>query len=74
MGGGSCKGICQRHKSNPDLSQRYYIRGGKRCQTCEVYINWPGMFCPCCNMRLRVKPRYPRGRRIYEEVMQIKTI
>ena len=52
-----CKGICQRHKAlKPNRGGRY-LAGQKRCQDCEIYINWNGFFCPCCGYRLRPKPR-----------------
>ena len=48
----TCKGICIRHK----VSGRY-IYGHKRCQKCEIFIKWDGLWCPCCGYRLRTKPR-----------------
>jgi rRNA maturation endonuclease Nob1 len=53
-----CKGICQHHKAiKPKNGGGRYISGQKRCQVCQVYINWKGDFCPCCGYRLRTKPR-----------------
>ena len=52
-----CKGICSRHKAmRPSTGMRYLI-GQKRCQVCQIFINWQGFFCPCCGYRLRTKPR-----------------
>jgi rRNA maturation endonuclease Nob1 len=52
-----CRGICSRHKAmRPSTGNRYLI-GQKRCQGCQIFINWPGFFCPCCGYRLRNKPR-----------------
>jgi len=49
----TCKGICIRYKaSKPNGVSRYKI-GQKRCNICDVYLEWKGLFCPCCNMRLR---------------------
>jgi hypothetical protein len=48
----TCKGICVRHKA----SCRYAI-GNKRCQVCEIFIKWDGLWCPCCRYRLRIGPR-----------------
>ncbi|MDQ3873466.1 MAG: hypothetical protein M3258_07655, partial [Thermoproteota archaeon] len=31
--------------------------GQKRCQICEIFIKWDGLWCPCCGYRLRTKPR-----------------
>ena len=52
-----CKGICLRHKAiRPKTGQRYLI-GQKRCQVCQLFINWQSIFCPCCGYRLRSRPR-----------------
>jgi hypothetical protein len=40
----------------PSTGMRYLI-GQKRCQVCQIFINWQGFFCPCCGYRLRTKPR-----------------
>jgi len=34
-----------------------YSSGQKRCQICEIFVNWDGLFCPCCGYRLRTRPR-----------------
>ncbi|MDR4512092.1 MAG: hypothetical protein MRJ93_10365 [Nitrososphaeraceae archaeon] len=65
-----CKGICIRHKAiKPKGGQRYTI-GQKRCQECEIFIYWPGLQCPCCGYRLRVKPRNTK----FKEKMLLNTI
>ena len=52
-----CKGICSRHRAiKPTSGQRYTI-GQKRCQVCQMFINWQGFYCPCCGYKLRGKPR-----------------
>ena len=52
-----CKGICSRHKAiRPSTGQRYLV-GQKRCQVCQIFIDWEGIFCPCCGYKLRVTPR-----------------
>ena len=48
----TCKGICSPHKA----SYRY-ATGNKRCQVCEIFIKWDGIFCPCCGYKLRIGPR-----------------
>ncbi len=55
----SCKGICIRFKAiGESISKGRYIKGQKRCQRCDIYINWNiSVFCPCCGTRLRYKPR-----------------
>ena len=34
-----------------------YEQGQKRCPECEVFIEWEGLWCPCCGRMLRSKPR-----------------
>ena len=34
-----------------------YATGQKRCQICEIFIKWDGLWCPCCGCRLRIGPR-----------------
>ena len=52
-----CKGICVRHKATKPVGTGRYSTGQKRCQVCEIFIKWDGVFCPCCGYRLRTKPR-----------------
>ena len=54
----TCKGICQRNKAlKPTKGRGRYVIGQKRCQICGIYLNWKGLWCPCCGSRLRTKPR-----------------
>ena len=48
----TCKGICIRHKASGR-----YIYGNKRCQICDLFVQWDVIFCPCCGRRLRIGPR-----------------
>jgi hypothetical protein len=48
----ACKGICIRYKS-----YRRYAAGSKRCNQCNLFIKWDGLWCPCCGYRLRNGPR-----------------
>jgi predicted amidophosphoribosyltransferase len=34
-----------------------YSTGQKRCQVCEIFLKWEGLWCPCCGYRLRTRPR-----------------
>lgn len=52
-----CKGICIRHKALKPVGDGRYATGQKRCQVCEIFLNWNGLWCPCCGYRLRTKPR-----------------
>lgn len=53
----ACKGLCTRYKAQKLYGVGRYISGQKRCQICEVFVNWSGLWCPCCRQRLRLKPR-----------------
>ncbi|HXX96201.1 MAG TPA: hypothetical protein VEL11_03680, partial [Candidatus Bathyarchaeia archaeon] len=53
----SCNGRCIRHKARKQVGLGRYAAGQKRCQICEVFLQWDGLFCPCCSYRLRTKPR-----------------
>jgi hypothetical protein len=48
-----CKGICIRHKASGR-----YATGHKRCQQCNLFINWDELWCPCCGYKLRTRPRH----------------
>jgi len=53
----ACKGVCERLKAQKPLKVSRYLVGQKRCQTCSVYLEWEGVWCPCCSYRLRTRPR-----------------
>jgi len=54
----SCNGItCTQHKATKPVRIGRYASGQKRCQICAIFINWEGLWCPCCNYKLRTKPR-----------------
>ncbi len=53
----TCKGICIRHKAPRPVIGNRYSTGQKRCQICEIFLRWDGLWCPCCGYRLRMKPR-----------------
>jgi hypothetical protein len=52
-----CKGICVRHKAMKPVATGRYSIGQKRCQVCEIFLKWDGLWCPCCGYRLRTSPR-----------------
>ena len=53
----TCKDMCLQYKARRPPNTRRYSSGQKRCQICDIFINWEGIFCPCCGYRLRFKPR-----------------
>lgn len=64
----ACQGICIRYKADKIAGHGHYIVNHKRCQVCEIFINWEGLWCPCCNFRLRTLPRNAS----YKEKYKIK--
>lgn len=53
----TCKGICYRHKALKPMGAGRYSSEQKRCQICEIFIKWEGIWCPCCGYGLRTRPR-----------------
>lgn len=53
----SCKGVCIRYKAMKEAKAGRYIVGQKRCQVCDIFMRWDGIWCPCCGYRLRSLPR-----------------
>lgn len=53
----SCKGVCPQYKAKKPSGIGRYASGQKRCQICELFIHWDGLWCPCCGYRLRGNPR-----------------
>ena len=58
----ACKEICFSHKAKSDGKNRY-SNNQKRCQTCEIFIKWDGLWCPCCGYMLRTHPRNSKSRK-----------
>ena len=52
-----CKGRCTSYKAQKPIGAGRYALGQKRCQICEIFLKWDGLWCPCCGYRLRTKPR-----------------
>jgi hypothetical protein len=62
-----CKGICIRHKAVKPSGEGRYNTGQKRCQICEIYLNWDGFWCPCCGYRMRTRPRNAKYKAILRQ-------
>jgi len=45
--------------------------GQKRYNSCNIFMKWDGMFCPCCKLQLR---KTPRSRKYREQLATIKMI
>ena len=53
----TCKGICSRYRATKPAKGGRYSNGQRRCQMCEEFLTWEGLWCPCCGYRLRSHPR-----------------
>jgi hypothetical protein len=69
-----CKGICIRHKALKPVGEGRYVTGQKRCQVCEMFLNWNGLWCPCCGYRLRTKPRNLKYKAKLQEDKKVEKI
>ena len=58
----ACKEICVNHKAKSNGKDRY-TNNQKRCQICEIFIEWEGTWCPCCGYMLRTHPRNNKSRK-----------
>ncbi|WP_048114736.1 hypothetical protein [Nitrosopumilus adriaticus] len=47
----ACRGICERYRSE----NKRYGYGVKRCTSCDAYLEYGGIQCPCCRTHLRAK-------------------
>jgi hypothetical protein len=69
----ACRGICSQYKAVKSLQGniRYEI-GQKRCTLCDIFTEWNGVRCPCCNGILRTRPKNTRHRtKIMQEIKRI---
>lgn len=62
-----CRGLCDRYKAKKRSSEGRYASGQRRCQGCMMFLNWSGLWCPCCGERLRTKPRASKYKAKYNE-------
>lgn len=62
-----CKGICIRYKATKPVSGGRYENGQHRCQICEIFVSWEGLWCPCCGYRMRGKPRNKEYKEKYRD-------
>jgi len=59
-----CNELCKKYKIKGNSYEGgRYEQGQKRCPQCEIFIEWEGLWCPCCGRLLRTKPRSTRLKR-----------
>src|SRR5688572_24439025 len=62
-----CNNRCARiaFKVRRMANQSLYGLDLKYCCECEKYLKWNTNRCPCCNLRLRTRPRDSGGKRSF---------
>lgn len=68
----SCNDTCQNHKVKKPKQGGRYEAGQKRCNSCNVFIEYDGLFCPCCNTRLRLSSRCAKLKEKFVKVSRIQ--
>jgi len=63
----TCNQICQKYKAIKIKGKRRYEAGQKRCMNCAIFIWYDGLWCPCCNKRLRMHAHHGKTRKKYVE-------
>ena len=58
----ACKGVCNHYKITKRVNRCQYTDNQKRCQWCSIFIKWDGIWCPCCNHKLRSRPRNSKSK------------
>jgi len=52
-----CKSLCEKYRGYRSNIIGRYASGQKRCQICDIFLNYEGIYCPCCGYKLRTHPR-----------------
>jgi hypothetical protein len=68
-----CNGICSKYRALRSSRKGRYVDGQKRCNSCNIFIYWYGLRCPCCNKRLRLSPCNGKNKKKFLEVKFKKT-
>ena len=64
-----CNGICLQYRAQRPMDGKRYTSGQKRCKSCSIFIHWDGIYCPCCNYKLRKMPTHTKYRVITRSSM-----
>lgn len=54
----NCKNKCQQYKKP---KRRYDTFNSRYCYFCDIFMEFDGFRCPCCNGLLKVKPKNKRS-------------
>ncbi len=55
--GSNCHGICGRYSVMIPHGESPYDNDRKYCSTCQSYMEFNKLRCPCCKAMFRTKPR-----------------
>jgi len=69
----TCNEICHRYKISKPKELGRYASGQKRCNPCDIFMEWDGFFCPCCNKKLRLSPRNGKYKEKFLQTKSRKT-
>jgi len=72
-----CKGRCVNFKATRPESGSWYASGNSRCNVCNIFLTpegiRDGLFCSCCNIRVRTRPRASAVKEKYFEQVKKMT-
>lgn len=74
-----CVGKCKKYKEDGGCkfkrkcgNEDLYASGARRCQFCDgAWLDTTETWCPCCDSRLRVKPR---KKELKEKIMLVHNL
>jgi uncharacterized paraquat-inducible protein A len=69
----TCEKICLKYKIKYEHDV-YSHKDVKRCPECQIFMKYEGVYCPCCNVRLRGRPRNGLGSKGYKKKTKPKYI
>ncbi len=71
-----CTGKCLNFKAKRPQSGSFYSSGNSRCNVCDIFVTpegvRDGLFCSCCSIRVRTRPRKGTFKEKYLE--QVKSL
>ena len=67
----TCNMICKKYRAQGSSKNGRYLKGQKRCNSCEVFIYWDGLRCPCCGCALRSNPRNAKARKKLRSIILV---
>lgn len=65
----NCRRICQTIKADVSNRDAPYRLGYKRCSGCNIFLKTIEIYCPCCHVKLRSKPK---ARKYKDKLMESK--